>query len=152
MIALGISEELSAPLIELGRIRSDFPHRVDTSLTAERVHTWLNSFSASDRAMIEKATEKTCRDLGQPVVKTAEHNPKSMFILISVFMRQVLRQIQVELDARHPIRYSSSQALHFKLELKCNPILPQTRIRLHVAVNKVIRTCSRNILCRAIQE
>lgn len=100
MISLGASEELSEPLIELGRIRNAFSHRIDTHLTMAMINKWASSFSKSDRAMMDTAIAKTCIDSGQPTVKLDAHDPKSMFILISVFLRQVLRQIQRELNAK----------------------------------------------------
>lgn len=100
MIALGASEELSEPLIELGRIRNAFGHRIDTHLTMTMINKWVSSFSTNDRAMMDSAIAKTCIDSGQPTVKLDEQNPKSMFILISVFLRQVLRQMQNELNTK----------------------------------------------------
>jgi hypothetical protein len=100
LIALGASEELSAPLLEMGRIRNTFAHRVDTRLTMGMIDKWLSSFSTGDRAMMDSAIEKTCVDLGQPTANISEHDAKSKFILISVFVRQVLRHMQVELDAK----------------------------------------------------
>jgi|GEM_PF-2270993 len=64
------------------------------------VDKWFKSFSESDRAMMERANEKTRTDLGQPSAKLAEHDPKSKFILIAVGLRQILRQMQADLHAR----------------------------------------------------
>lgn len=100
MVALGASDELSEPLIELGRIRNAFGHRPDTHLTMAMIDKWISYFSESDRALMNKALEKTRVDLGQPPAKLDEHDPKSRFILASVFLRQVLRQMQSELNAK----------------------------------------------------
>lgn len=100
LVALGVSRGLLAPLIELGRIRNAFGHRVDTKLTDGMIATLSSSFSESDRAMMERAIDKTCADLNQPSAKLSEHSPKSKFILIAVFLRQVLGKLQVELDAK----------------------------------------------------
>lgn len=100
MVALGASEELLGPLVELGRIRNAFGHRLDAEITDTMVDKWSQSFSESDREMMGRAIEKTCADLGQPSAKLAEHDPKSRFVLVAVFLRQVLRQMQAELRAR----------------------------------------------------
>jgi hypothetical protein len=100
MVALGASEDLLEPLAELGRIRNAFGHRLDTKITEAMVDKWFKLFSESDRAMMERANEKTRTDLGQPPAKLAEHDPKSKFILIAVGLRQILRQMQADLHAR----------------------------------------------------
>lgn len=100
MVALGASEVLLEPLIELGRIRNAFGHRLDMTITEAMVDKWAKSFSEGDRAMMERANSKTRIDLGQPSATMKEHDPKSRFILIAVFLRQVLRQMQNELSAR----------------------------------------------------
>jgi hypothetical protein len=100
MVALGASEDLLGPLTELGRIRNAFGHRLDSKITVAMVDKWFNSFSESDRAMMERANEKTRTDLGQPPAKLVEHEPKSRFILIAVGLRQILRQMQADLHAR----------------------------------------------------
>lgn len=100
MVALGASEDLLGPLVELGRIRNAFGHRLDMKITEAMVDKWSKSFSESDRATMERANEKTRNDLRQPSAKIEEHDPKSRFILVAVFLRQVLRQMQAELNAR----------------------------------------------------
>ncbi len=100
MVALGASHELLEPLIELGRIRNAFSHRIDTNLTIGMIDKWLLTFSDDDRAMMDRAIEKTCVDLKKPVASLGEHNAKSKFILAAVCLRQILRQMQAELDAR----------------------------------------------------
>ena len=100
LIALGAAEDLLGPLSELGRIRNAFGHRIDTKLTEAMVDKWFNSFSEGDRAMMERANEKTRTDLGQPPAKLAQHDAKSKFILIAVGLRQILRQMQADLRAR----------------------------------------------------
>ncbi|SRR6266568_62394 len=67
MVALGASEELSEPLIELGRIRNAFGHRADTRLTTATIDKWVSCFSENDRAIMNRALEKTRVDLSQPL-------------------------------------------------------------------------------------
>jgi hypothetical protein len=93
MIALGVSEELSKPLLELAQIRNAFSHRLDTHLNEGIVDKWLACFSQSHRSLIDQVIQRTSADMGLPPLKIK-------FGVIAVTLRQALKQAQAELDAR----------------------------------------------------
>jgi hypothetical protein len=58
-VALGLDEHLRAPLLELGRIRNAFSHKLDVQLDEQMVHRFFHSFSSDERQIIIRAYERT---------------------------------------------------------------------------------------------
>jgi hypothetical protein len=91
-LCLGFEEGLVAPLIELGRIRNAFSHRLDVTLTDAMVNTLFASFSQSQRQLIVDAYEMTNKDVG---VKDAPPYDKAdarlRFLTIAVAMDTLVK-------------------------------------------------------------
>lgn len=58
-LALGLPNELKAPLLQLGKIRNDFAHKVNTKIDSNHMNNFYGSFSPVQREMMIKIAKET---------------------------------------------------------------------------------------------
>ena len=90
-IALGLKVEYGPPLHALGTLRNAFSHKLNASLSRDRVNGLYKTLSSEDRTMVQTIYEKTNRKMRQePGTRFRNLPPKDQFILIAVALRFML--------------------------------------------------------------
>jgi hypothetical protein len=99
-VALGLNENILAPLKILGDIRNTFGHRLDVTLTSEMVDRLFNAFTPEDQKIILKAFADTHSQLGADGTSTMERaDVRVQFIMVAVALDKYL--ILAEREARN---------------------------------------------------
>lgn len=100
-VALGLKTDHAQGLYALGSIRNVFAHKLDSSLTDERLKNFYKALGPSEKDTVQKAYEKTEQNLKQYGGKNfGELPPRNRFILIAVALQAVLELATRELKAR----------------------------------------------------
>jgi len=102
-VALGLKEEHAKGLHALGSIRNVFAHKLDSTLSDERVTNFYKSLGPTDKAAVQQAYERTETNMKQHEGRKFNHlSPKDRFVLIAVSLQAVL--IMAIRDARKRVR------------------------------------------------
>lgn len=104
LTALGLSDRLFPPLAEIGNIRNSFGHHIDTKLTNGMVVKWFQTFPAEDRNSMQSAYEKGAKEGDFSSTNMLEADPKGLFRLLAVGLRQMLKSAQAELKNRQMVQ------------------------------------------------
>jgi len=98
-VALGLNEQILAPLKILGEIRNDFGHRLEVKLTQGMVDKLFNSFAPDDSEVVRsayKATQSQLQTVAMPPFEKA--GARVQFVMIAVALDKYL--ILAEREAR----------------------------------------------------
>ena len=57
-LALGLKEQFGPPLRVLGKLRNDFAHKLNTSLTKQSANNFYKSFGADDKRDVQACFER----------------------------------------------------------------------------------------------
>jgi hypothetical protein len=110
-VALGLDGRILNPLLELGRIRNAFAHRLDVKLTDSMVAKLFEAFHKEDRWIIVDAYQRTWAHLGQrgmpPYEKTdARHKFITMAVAMDKFLLMAEREARVQAPANKSLEHS----------------------------------------------
>jgi hypothetical protein len=115
-LALGVSPELKAPLVSLGKMRNDFAHNLGQSIDKNRINNFYTSFSSEHRQYIHKLAN----DLGvfglDDGVKWKEMEPKSKFSLCCISLFYFVRFAVFEQSHRQEISTIGYRAMKGKID------------------------------------
>lgn len=90
-VALGLKEEDAKGLHALGTIRNAFAHRLNSTLSDDRVTNFYKALGPGEKETVQQAYERTEKQLGQhDGKKFGDLAPKDRFILIAVALQAVL--------------------------------------------------------------
>lgn len=100
-VALGLKSESARPLKALGTLRNIFAHRLDTSLTKDRVDSLYKTLSTEDKQIAQWVYERTNVQLSMKDAPTSLRGlrPKDKFVLIAVAMRAMLLAAIAQLNS-----------------------------------------------------
>lgn len=92
-LALGLKEQFGPPFRTLGKLRNDFAHKLDTSLTKQVVSNLYNSLSSEDKEQVQ-ACFKRIKDENEEtrhIKRFADLEPRDQFKLIAITLWAVVR-------------------------------------------------------------
>lgn len=90
-LALGLKPQYGPPLKRFGKIRNDFAHRPDTSLSDKHVNDLFGALDPQDRQVVLRCTVSTNRKIGRSTdVAFRELDRKDRFTLIVVALHAAL--------------------------------------------------------------
>ena len=90
-VALGLKHEHAKGLHALGTIRNAFAHRLDSTLSDDRVTNLYKALGPTEKETVQQAYERTETQMKQHEGrKFSDLSPKARFILIAVALRAVL--------------------------------------------------------------
>ena len=98
-VALGLNDQILAPLKILGDIRNEFGHRLDTKLTQGMVDKLFKSFAPDDSEVVRSAYQTTQSQLPTVTIPPFEKaGARTQFVMIAVALDKYL--ILAEREAR----------------------------------------------------
>lgn len=92
-LALGLKEQFGPPFRALGKLRNDFAHKSDTSLTKQVVSNLYDSLSSDDKEQVQ-ACFKRIKDGNEEtrhIKRFSELEPRDQFKLIAITLWAVVR-------------------------------------------------------------
>ena len=101
-VALGLREEHAKSLLAVGKLRNDFAHQLNTSLTESRIRNLYAALCTSEKTAVQEAYRKTESQLKQHSGKRFQDiSAKDQFILIAVAIQSMLMVACHELKSRY---------------------------------------------------
>ena len=89
--ALGFDPEFLKPLVALGELRNKFAHRLDTTLTEERIARLYESLPPFGKQAVQASLVRTRVQLkAEGKLELAELPPRDRFILITLSLERVV--------------------------------------------------------------
>ena len=90
-VALGLKEEHARGLHALGSIRNAFAHRLDSTLSDDRVTNLYKALGRKEKEVVQQAYDRTETQMKQHGArKFKDLSPRDRFILIAVALQAVL--------------------------------------------------------------
>jgi hypothetical protein len=99
-VALGLGQEHAKGLRAFGNLRNEFAHKLDSKLSESRINNLYESFSASDKEIVQAAYLRTKSQFGGGDPDFKDLNPKKRFILIAVALHGMLEVALSEVRKR----------------------------------------------------
>lgn len=82
---------LIKPLLAIGTLRNDFAHKLDFTLTSDRMDSLYNSFDPTGKQVIQESYQRTRQKTNEDAPrKMANLSPKSRFALYASSIRTML--------------------------------------------------------------
>jgi hypothetical protein len=106
-IALGLGQEHAKGLRAFGTLRNEFAHKLDSKLSENRIKSLYESFSASDKEIVQAAyvrTKSQVGGFGGSDVNFKDLDPKKKFILIAVAVHGMLEAAILKVRKHSPNR------------------------------------------------
>lgn len=97
--ACGLRSQFAPPLNALGTLRNNFAHKLDAELGKSEVDSLYKSFDGEDKQVIQTSYQRTKKQFKTKGPKSAtDLEPKILFTLIAISMREILFKAQSELS------------------------------------------------------
>ncbi len=99
VLAMGLKAQYGPPLKQFGKIRNDFAHKPDTTLTNKHVNDLYGAMNSDDRNLVLKSFENTKRNItGSTSKEFKKLDSIDRLILIVVTLRSVLLAAIIEIE------------------------------------------------------
>lgn len=83
-LALGLPNELKAPLLQLGKIRNDFAHKKNIEIDSNYMNNFHSSFSPVQREMMMKIAKETNQSWATKNSSWKDVQPSTKFIYLCI--------------------------------------------------------------------
>lgn len=84
---LGLSSELKNPLKKLGDLRNDFAHKLDTTLSQDKVDSFHNTFGEEAKIFFQTAYEATESQMLKNTLNFSDLCPKDKFVIMAAVLK-----------------------------------------------------------------
>lgn len=92
-LTLGLQEKFGPPLRVLGKLRNDFAHKLDTTLTKQSVNNLYKSFAADDKSEVQACFERIKGDNEETrhIKRFSDLDPADQFKILALTLWAVVR-------------------------------------------------------------
>lgn len=113
-LALGVDERFGPPLRVLGKIRNDFAHKLDTTLSKQSARNLYNALSAEDKQRVQGCFEriKSINEQTRDIKRFSDLEPTDQFKILAITLWAAVRSTAMRQEAaRQHSRSESHNAI-----------------------------------------
>ncbi len=84
---LGLDSELKSPLKILGELRNSFAHKIEASLSKDKVESFYNAFDEKTQSFFQTAYEATGSEMLKEIPNFSGLCPKDKFVIMATILK-----------------------------------------------------------------